>query len=144
MVDGHSVTADDDPRPGPPGRALSGRAGPLVGVLIGLVLVLLAGAALAVGGPGGPGPASEHPESGIDHDHVESDPATGAPVTDPCRARPEMCGEGVGTGGPCDDPGMCGPIEPGPVEEEIDADSGSCVGELCGEIGPGVDDGTAA
>ena len=69
------------------------------------------------------------------------DPETTAP-DDPCSSSPEMCGDGAGeTQGPCADPAMCGEIAPAGDAEEIDAGSAPCQGQLCGEIGPGSEDG---
>jgi hypothetical protein len=36
---------------------------------------------------------------------------------------------------------MCGEIAPAGDAEEIDAGSAPCQGQLCGEIGPGSEDG---
>lgn len=157
------MTADDRHGETTPGPVRAGRAGVVVAVALGLALAAVAGTALVVssggeargvGGGGGSAEVDQNPdlvevEPRPDRSEGERDPLDGdgpAPPTDldPCQAQPEMCGAGVGTGGACDDPAMCGAIAPAPGEQEIDAADGPCEGELCGEIGPGFDDGTEA
>jgi hypothetical protein len=124
---------------------LTGRAATVTGVLIGLVLVLLAGTALVVtrSGSGGAPETDERVPVTEGHDHVDVDPVTDAPRFDRCGSAPEMCGEDAGRpDDACDDSAMCGDVGPDTDSQEIDAGTGACTGELCGDIGPGEDDGT--
>ena len=149
---------DDAAASGPVGHIMSPRAATITGVLLGLLLAGLVAVAFALtrsddlrsSDTTAPEPAVEVDEH--DHDHVEDDPAVEPPPVeatsdDPCAAAPEMCSDTTEQlPGGCDDPGMCGEITPGAATTEIDASGGDgpCEGELCGDIGPGIDDGTGA
>jgi hypothetical protein len=138
------VEPDALERPLRAGRDRPGRRIALVSVLAGIVLGVLTGASIrATSSADAPPAVSTDTAVSTQPGQAAGDGPVEAGSDTPCSSSPEMCGAGAGsTTGACDDPAMCGDIAPAPGSEPVDAGSGPCQGQLCGEIGPGLDDGT--